>query len=109
MSQLGPSRPLDRTARRCRWGQSYGRGEKGLAALVIEWDGGLHVKHTTEAIAAELEQARRKSGVVAQNIGGVDRGMASALTKVEATYHRRTPLRSSARHSLWSPHHEPIL
>jgi isoquinoline 1-oxidoreductase subunit beta len=39
-----------------------GAAKKGLAALVIEWDDGLHAMLTTEAIAAELEQATRKSG-----------------------------------------------
>ena len=63
-----------------------GAAKKGLAALVIEWDDGPHAKLTTEAIAAELEQATLKPGAVAQNIGDVDRAMASAATKVEATY-----------------------
>jgi isoquinoline 1-oxidoreductase subunit beta len=63
-----------------------GAAKKGLAALVIEWDDGPHARLTTEAIAAELEQATLKPGVVAQNIGDVDRAMASAVTKVEATY-----------------------
>jgi hypothetical protein len=35
-----------------------------IAALVIEWDDGLHAMLTTEAIAAELEQATRKSGAL---------------------------------------------
>ena len=63
-----------------------GAAKKGLAALVIEWDDGPHAGHTTQAIAAELEQATRKSVVVAQSIGDTDRGMASAVTQVEATY-----------------------
>ena len=37
-------------------------------------------------IAAELEQATLKPGAVAQNIGDVDKAMASAATKVEAIY-----------------------
>jgi isoquinoline 1-oxidoreductase subunit beta len=37
-------------------------------------------------IAAELEQATLNSGAVAQNIGDSDKAMASAVTKVEATY-----------------------
>jgi len=63
-----------------------GAAKKGLAALVIEWDAGPHAKLTTDAIASELEQATLKSGAVAQNIGDVDKAMASAVTKVEATY-----------------------
>jgi isoquinoline 1-oxidoreductase beta subunit len=63
-----------------------GAAKKGLAALVIEWDDGPHAKLTTNDIAAELEQATLKSGPVAQNVGDVDKAMASAVTKVEATY-----------------------
>ena len=64
-----------------------GAAKKGLAALKIEWDDGPHAKLTTEAVAGELEKATLNPGAVAQNIGDVDRAMASAVTKVEATYH----------------------
>lgn len=63
-----------------------GAAEKGLAALKIEWDDGPHAKLATEEIARELEQATLGSGAVAQNIGDIDKAMASAVTKVEATY-----------------------
>src|SRR5262245_35471096 len=62
-----------------------GATKKGLAALVIEWDDGPHAKLETGAIAAELEQATLKPGAVAQNIGDVDRALAGAATKGEAT------------------------
>jgi isoquinoline 1-oxidoreductase beta subunit len=64
-----------------------GAAKKGLAALKIEWDDGPNAKLTTDTVAGELEQATGKSGAVAQNIGDVDWAMASAVTKVEATYH----------------------
>jgi isoquinoline 1-oxidoreductase beta subunit len=64
-----------------------GAAKKGLAALKIEWDDGPNAKLTTDTVAGELEQATLKSGAVAQNIGDVDEAMASAVTKVEATYH----------------------
>jgi isoquinoline 1-oxidoreductase subunit beta len=64
-----------------------GAAKKGLAALKIEWDDGPHAKLNTGDIAAELEKATLKPGVVAQNIGDVDKAMAGAATKVEATYH----------------------
>jgi isoquinoline 1-oxidoreductase beta subunit len=64
-----------------------GAAKKGLAALVIEWDDGPHAGLTTDAIAAELERATLKPGTVAENIGDADRAMASAATKVEASYH----------------------
>ncbi|HEX3163476.1 MAG TPA: xanthine dehydrogenase family protein molybdopterin-binding subunit [Pseudolabrys sp.] len=63
-----------------------GAAKKGLAALKIEWDDGPHANLTTEQIAHELEQATLGSGAVAQNIGDADKAMASAATKVEATY-----------------------
>jgi isoquinoline 1-oxidoreductase beta subunit len=63
-----------------------GAAKKGLAALVIEWDDGPNAKLTTDNIAGELEKATLNPGPVAQNIGDVDKAMASAATKVEATY-----------------------
>jgi isoquinoline 1-oxidoreductase beta subunit len=63
-----------------------GAAKKGLAALVIEWDNGPHAKLNTDEIVAELEKATLNAGAVAQNIGDVDTAMASAATKIEATY-----------------------
>ncbi|HWG05884.1 MAG TPA: xanthine dehydrogenase family protein molybdopterin-binding subunit, partial [Beijerinckiaceae bacterium] len=63
-----------------------GAARKGLAALVIEWDDGPHAKLDTDAIAGELERATLNSGPVAQNIGDVDKAMASAAIKIDATY-----------------------
>ena len=63
-----------------------GAAKKGLAALVIEWDDGPQAKLTTSDIVAELEKATFNSGAVAQNIGDIDAAMASAATKIEATY-----------------------
>src|SRR5580658_8282319 len=63
-----------------------GAAKKGLAALVIEWDDGPHAKLTTEEIAGALEKATLNSGPVAQNIGDVDKAIASAAVKVEAIY-----------------------
>jgi isoquinoline 1-oxidoreductase subunit beta len=64
-----------------------GAARKGLAALVIEWDDGRHAKLNTQEIVDELEKATLDPGAVAQNIGDVDKAMASAVTKVEAAYH----------------------
>ena len=63
-----------------------GAARKGLAALVIEWDDGPNGKLSTDEIVGELERATLRPGAVAQNIGDVDKAMASAVTKVEATY-----------------------
>jgi isoquinoline 1-oxidoreductase subunit beta len=64
-----------------------GAAKKGLAALKIEWTDGPHAKLSTADIARELDQATLRSGAVAQNIGDVGKAMASAATKVQATYH----------------------
>jgi isoquinoline 1-oxidoreductase beta subunit len=63
-----------------------GAAKKGLAALVIEWDDGPHAKLNTDDIVGELERATLNAGAVAQNLGDVDGAIASAATKVEATY-----------------------
>jgi isoquinoline 1-oxidoreductase beta subunit len=63
-----------------------GAAKKGLAALKIEWDDGPHAKLATADIVADLEKATLKPGPVAQNIGDVEKAMAAAVTKVEATY-----------------------
>ena len=64
-----------------------GAAKKGLAALVIEWDDGPHAKLNTDDDRGASSSRRRSSpGAVAQNIGDVDKAMASAATKVEATY-----------------------
>jgi isoquinoline 1-oxidoreductase beta subunit len=63
-----------------------GAAKKGLAALVIQWDDGPHAKLSTNDIVGELEKATLNAGAVAQTIGDVDKAMASAITKVEATY-----------------------
>jgi isoquinoline 1-oxidoreductase beta subunit len=64
----------------------FGAAKKGLAALAIEWDDGPNAKLSTEQVAKELDRATLHSGPVAQNKGNVDGAMASAVTKVEATY-----------------------
>ncbi|MGA6968400.1 MAG: xanthine dehydrogenase family protein molybdopterin-binding subunit [Xanthobacteraceae bacterium] len=64
-----------------------GAAKKGLAALVIEWDDGPHARLNTDEIVGELEKATLNSGPVAQNIGNASKAMASAVTKVQATYH----------------------
>jgi isoquinoline 1-oxidoreductase subunit beta len=63
-----------------------GAAKKGLAALAIEWDDGPHARLDTQTIVAELEKATLNAGAVAQNVGDVDKAMAGAVTKVEATY-----------------------
>src|ERR1700730_1757747 len=63
-----------------------GAAKKGLAALVIEWDGGPNAQLDTAKIVDEGEKATLNSEPVAQNIGNVEQAMATAVTKIEATY-----------------------
>ncbi|MES1148974.1 MAG: molybdopterin cofactor-binding domain-containing protein, partial [Bradyrhizobium guangdongense] len=64
-----------------------GAAKKGLEALRIEWDDGTHAALSTQDISRELEQAILKPGPVAQNIGDANTAMASAATRVGASYH----------------------
>ncbi len=63
-----------------------GAAKKGLAALVIEWDDGVHAALNTDDVAAALEKATLDPGPVAQNIGDVEGAMAGAVNKIEAIY-----------------------
>src|SRR6266702_407961 len=63
-----------------------GAANKGLAALVIEWDEGPHAKLDTQQIADGLEKAPLNPGAVAEIIGGTEKAMASAVTRVAAPY-----------------------
>ncbi|MCC8935409.1 xanthine dehydrogenase family protein molybdopterin-binding subunit [Bradyrhizobium sp. Arg68] len=63
-----------------------GAAKKGLAALKIEWDEGTHSGLDTQTIARELDQATLGAGAIAQSIGDVDKAIAGAATKVEASY-----------------------
>jgi len=63
-----------------------GAARKGLDALIIEWDDGPHAKLNTDDIITELEKATLASGPVAQNIGDCDKALASAASRIQATY-----------------------
>ena len=64
-----------------------GAAKKGLAALGDRMGrrSARQAQHRRRSLR-ELEQATLKPGAVAQNIGDADKAMASAATKVEATY-----------------------
>lgn len=64
-----------------------GAAKKGLEALKIEWDEGLHAGLSTQDVARELEQATVKAGAVAQNVGDAEKAMTNATTRIEASYH----------------------
>ena len=60
---------------------------KARQALKIEWNDGEHGSYDSTAYRAELEQAARKPGKVAREVGDVDAAMAKAARKVEAEYY----------------------
>jgi isoquinoline 1-oxidoreductase beta subunit len=64
-----------------------GAAMKGLTALKIEWDEGIHAGLSTQDVASELEQATLGEGPVAQHMGDTEKAMADAATRIEATYH----------------------
>jgi isoquinoline 1-oxidoreductase subunit beta len=63
-----------------------GAAKKGLAALEIEWDEGPNATLGTADVVRELESASQRTGAIASREGDVEKAMASAATKVEATY-----------------------
>jgi isoquinoline 1-oxidoreductase beta subunit len=63
-----------------------GAAKKGLEALVITWDGGANAKYSTADLVAQLADAAKKPGAVAQQDGDVGAAMAGAATKIEAVY-----------------------
>ena len=63
--------------------------KRGASALVIEWNDGDYAKVSTTLLAAELEQAAQRDGVVAvvaRKEGDVEKGFKSAASKVDAVY-----------------------
>jgi isoquinoline 1-oxidoreductase subunit beta len=68
-------------------GDHVGAAKKGLEALKIEWDEGIHAGLSTQDVARELEQATLGAGPVAQSIGNIEKAMTEAVTRVEANYH----------------------
>ncbi|WP_428668498.1 molybdopterin cofactor-binding domain-containing protein [Reyranella sp.] len=63
-----------------------GAALKGLAALEIEWEDGVHRQVSNGQVVRELEQATLAAGPVAEKIGDVATALASAPTKIEAIY-----------------------
>ena len=63
-----------------------GAAKKGLAALEIEWDEGPNASLGTADVVRELERASQRAGAIALREGDVEAAMASAATKVEASY-----------------------
>jgi isoquinoline 1-oxidoreductase subunit beta len=60
--------------------------KKGLAALDIQWDEGPNATLGTADVVRELESASQRTGAIARREGDVERAMAGAASKVEATY-----------------------
>jgi isoquinoline 1-oxidoreductase beta subunit len=63
-----------------------GAAKKGLAALKLEWNDGVHASLSTQDVASELEQATLGAGSVAENVGNVEKAMRNAAMRIEASY-----------------------
>ena len=59
---------------------------RGASALVIEWNNGDHARVSTKLLAADLDQAAQRDGVVARKKGNVEQGFRNAASKVDAVY-----------------------
>jgi isoquinoline 1-oxidoreductase beta subunit len=49
--------------------------KKGLDALVVTWDEGVHAQLSSAAIWAELRAASKKDGVIAKSVGDIGKGL----------------------------------
>ncbi len=59
---------------------------QGLAALDIDWDDGANAQISTADIVKQMDAASQNPGVIARKDGDVAKGMAGAITKLEAIY-----------------------
>src|SRR5262249_36745482 len=60
--------------------------QKGLAALVLNWDDGPHAHVNTAEVVKGLAAASEKPGAVARNDGDAPAVLARAPKKIDATY-----------------------
>jgi len=60
--------------------------KQGLDALYIDWDEGANAKTTMRDIVQQLEAAAQRPGLVARQDGDVEKALAGAATRVDATY-----------------------
>jgi isoquinoline 1-oxidoreductase beta subunit len=65
---------------------NMGAANKGIAALSLEWDDGLHAGLTTEAIVADMAQAARGAGATVRSENEPELALRGAVRVVEATY-----------------------
>jgi isoquinoline 1-oxidoreductase beta subunit len=63
-----------------------GAALKGMDALEIEWDDGVHGQVSNAQVVRELEQATLVAGPAAEQIGDAAVALASAPTKIDAVY-----------------------
>ncbi|MBS1246353.1 MAG: aerobic-type carbon monoxide dehydrogenase, large subunit CoxL/CutL-like protein [Proteobacteria bacterium] len=65
---------------------SFWAAKLGRDALVVEWDEGATAKLDSAAIRQQLEQALKKKGVNARNIGDAAKALKAAAKRIEAVY-----------------------
>jgi isoquinoline 1-oxidoreductase beta subunit len=61
---------------------------RGLKALNLRWDDGAHGSVQQAAIVAQLDQASKSVGAIANRVGDPGAAMAKAAARVEAVYHQ---------------------
>jgi isoquinoline 1-oxidoreductase subunit beta len=61
---------------------------RGLKALNLRWDDGAHGSVQQATLVAQLDQASKSAGAVANRIGDPGAAMATAAARVEAVYHQ---------------------
>jgi len=65
---------------------SFWAAKLGRDALVVEWDEGAHAKLDSATVRKQLEQALKKKGVNARNVGDVAKAIKNAAKRIEALY-----------------------
>jgi len=66
--------------------EHMGAARKGLAALVVEWDDGVHVGLSTADIVASMKAASAEGGVVVRRDGDADVALKGAIKRLDAVY-----------------------
>src|ERR1700730_10652068 len=61
---------------------------RGLKALELSWNDGPHGSVQQSSIVAQLDEAAKRPGAVANRVGNPDSTLVNAVTRVDAVYHQ---------------------
>jgi isoquinoline 1-oxidoreductase beta subunit len=61
---------------------------RGLKALELSWNDGPHGSVQQSGIVAQLDEAAKRPGAVANRVGNPDSTLVNAVTRVDAVYHQ---------------------